>query len=101
MPCTVEVTEYAETFIEEHVTSLRVYERIVDCMRLIGDYPQIGRTYDPEYEAARPPFPCRHLPVSDTPFTLYYTYNVETNVATVICIAFSAGDPMRRFMGMW
>ena len=97
MSYTIEVTESVAQFIEEYVTTERIYGRIRECMGLLADYPRMGRTYDPEYAAARTPFACRQMTVSDTPFTLYYLIDDEAAKVVAFSLGFSAEDPRRRF----
>lgn len=85
------------TFIEEHVYSERVLARIETYTELLADYPYLGAVYDPDYPAARPPIPCRHLTIPDTPFTLFYAVNEAAQEVDVFYIDFSAGDPRARF----
>lgn len=87
------VADSVVDFILDNVYSKRVYEHILECIELLGDYPEMGRVYDSEFPTARPPFACRCLPVGDTPFTLFYTNDDDAAKTVVFCIVFSAGDP--------
>lgn len=91
------LTGYAEEFLAENVRGARVLARVEDVLSLLADYPRLGPAYDSDYTAARPPFPCRRLPVSDTPFTLYYTVDDDAHAVTVFDVEWSGGDPTRRF----
>lgn len=84
-------------FIEERVTGRRVYERIVEAERLVAEYPEMAPQYDPDYPAARPPFPCRRLVVPSTPFVLYYATDDDARTVTVFYMEFAAADPRKRF----
>lgn len=84
-------------FIDEHVVSERVFARIEAYEDLLASYPYLGSVYDPEYEAARPPIPCRHISIPDTPFTLYYVVDDERQTVTVFYIDFAAANPTERF----
>lgn len=90
-------TEYVVDFIMEHVSSPRVYERIVASRDLVGEYPDMGAPYDPVYPAARPPFPCRRLYVPDTPFAFCYLKDDDTETVTFLYAEFASSDPRRRF----
>ena len=92
-----ELTEYAEAFILENVTSERVLARIEGSVEMLREYPEAGALYSPDYPVAQPPFPCRYLPLSDTPFTLYYLVDAESQTVTVFDIEWTAGNPRRRF----
>lgn len=93
----VELTEYAEAFIMENISTERVFRRIEQAAQMLAAYPSAGAAYAPAYPAATPPFPCRYLPLADTPFTLYYTKDDEAEIVTIFDIEWSAGDPCRRF----
>lgn len=84
-------------FIDEHVTSERVFERIEAYRELLESYPYLGAAYDPEYAAAQPPIPCRRLPIPDTPFTMYYGVDDEVQAVNVFYLDFSAANPRYRF----
>lgn len=97
----VELTEYAEGLLVERVTSERVLEKIEHTTDLLSQYPALGRAYDPQYAVAVPPFPCRCMAVADTPFALYYLIDDEAQTMVIISIEWSAGDPTKRFMGLY
>lgn len=97
MAYAVELTEYAESFLLDNVTSERVLERIERSVEMLAEYPEAGPSYNPDYAAARPPFPCRYLPLSGTPFTLYYLTDDEAQLVTVFDIEWTAGDLRARF----
>ena len=84
-------------FIEKHVYSERVLARIETYAELLADYPRIGAVYAPNYPAAKPPLPCRHIDIPDTPFTLFYSVDDAAQEVDVFYVDFSAGDPRRRF----
>lgn len=92
-----ELSAYAEAFVLRNVTSERVLARIESAVEMLREYPEAGPAYSPDYPAARPPFPCRYLPLSDTPFTLFYLVDTERQAVTVFDIEWSAGDPRHRF----
>lgn len=91
MSCKVQIAQNVRRFIQENVRNPKVYQTIVDCMRMVEDYPLAGRVYDPDCPAARPPFPCRYIRFADTPFTMYYTVDVDASVATVVSLVLDAG----------
>ena len=96
----VEITDYAADFIEQNVALESVLRRFEWAVEMLSAFPFLGPAYDPEYIAARPPFPCRYLPLPDTPFTLYYTVDEAALRVTIIDIEWSAGDPRKRFPGL-
>ena len=83
----------ALSFVEEHVYSERVLARVETYTELLADYPYLGATYALDYPAARPPLPCRHIDIPDTPFTLFYSVNEAEQEVEVFYVDFSAGDP--------
>ena len=93
-------TQFALDFIQRNVTSKRVAEKLFEYRRLLEQYPDLGRAHDPDYPAARTPFPCRELPVPDTPFTLYYLKQPETMRIIIFCIEYQRRDPNARFSGI-
>ncbi len=84
-------------FMMEAIWSRRVYEKVNSYRRLLADLPDLGAPYDPEYPAARPPFPCRRLPVPDTPFTFYYYKDDEMKRVVVFYIEHQGANPESRF----
>lgn len=100
MSYNVEITDYASDFIEQNVALESVLRRFEWAVEMLSAFPSLGPVYDPEYIAARPPFPCRYLPLPDTPFTLYYTVDEAALRVTIIEIEWSAGDPRKRFPGL-
>ena len=84
-------------FIEQHIYSERVLARIETYAELLTDYPYLGAVYAPDYPASKPPLPCRHIDIPDTPFTLFYAVNEAAQEVDVFYIDFSAGDPRKRF----
>lgn len=97
MAFSVELTDYAVNFIEEHVTYPATLSRIEQAVGMLAAFPAMGLAYEPEYMAARPPFACRYLPLSDTPFTLYYLKDDAAERVVVFDIEWTAGDPTTRF----
>lgn len=97
MAYTVLFADSVLEFIDEHVTSERVFARIETYADLLAHHPYIGASYDPVCEAARPPVPCRYVPVPDTPFTLYYAADDDAQVVNVFYLDCSAAEPQRRF----
>ena len=93
----VEMTNCAKEFIVKNVTHEATFARFEWAAEVLSAFPAMGPAYEPEYAAARPPFPCRYLPLSDTPFTLYYLKDDEREAVAIFDIEWSAGDPHKRF----
>lgn len=86
-------------FMLSEVTSRKVYERIDAYRKVLTEFPYLGEEYDPYYEAARPPFPCRFVAVPGTPFALYYAVSETTKTVQVFAIEDQHRDPRGRFAG--
>lgn len=97
VPYEVVYTTDVINFMIANIWSKRVYEKIDLYRHLLADYPDLGAPYNPEYPAARPPFPCRWLPVPDTPFTLYYFKDEEAHRIAVFYIEHQGIDPESHF----
>ena len=95
----VRLTDWALRFIQENVSVESTFSRFEWAVEILGEFPSFGHDYSPSYPAARPPFPCRCLSLSDTPFTLYYVVDSEAECVTIFDIEWSAGDPAKRFSG--
>ena len=96
----VEITDYALDFIERNVALKSALRRFEWAVEMLSAFPSLGPVYDPEYIAARPPFPCRYLPLPDTPFTLYYTVDEAAFRVTIVDLEGSPGVTRKRFPGL-
>lgn len=90
-------TRSAIDFIVAEVRSERVAEKLFSYRALLETAPDLGRAYDPDYPAARPPFPCRCIAVPDTPFSLYYLKEDDLRRIVVFCIEYQRTEPNARF----
>ncbi len=93
----VAYTKHAMSFIESNVTSERVARKIFQYRELLESFPDLGRPYDPDYPAARPPFPCRQISIPDTPFTLYYLKEEDNKRIVIFTIEYDRASPNARF----
>ncbi len=82
------------------VPSDGAYLQIKDAILRLEDFPLLGRAYDPDYEAARPPMPCRVLYAGR--YGVYYmlTDDAPVPLLVVLAIGDERRDPIRRFSGM-
>lgn len=96
-PMRVLFTSSVRQFILENVYSERVAAAIDRQREMLALFPEMGRRYDPIYEAAFPPFPCRWVAIPDTLFTLYYTVDVGKNEVVVFYIEHQRMNPRKRF----
>lgn len=99
MPPAVEVifANDVVSFLIENIESPRVLARIEQQKGMLELFPEMGRAYQPEYEAAYPPVPCRRIAVPDTPFTLYYHFDEQAQKVVVFSIEHQRMNPMGRF----
>lgn len=90
-------TQSVVDFITANVSSKRVADKIFEYRKLLESVPDLGRPYDPDYPAARTPFPCRVVIIPDTPFSLYYIKESESKRIIIFCIEYQRIDPNARF----
>ena len=84
-------------FLVENIESPRVLERIEQQKSMLEFFPEMGRTYQPDYEAAYPSVPCRWVTVPDTPFTLYYHFDEKAQKVVIFYIEHQRMNPLGRF----
>lgn len=90
-------TDSVSDFIDRNIFSQRVFEKIDLYRELLAAVPDLGATYDPGYPATKPPFPCRRLPIPDTPFNLYYIKDDDAKTVTVFYVEHQGIDPESHF----
>ena len=91
---TVQLTDEAIYALAE-VKPDAVYRRIGEMLKVLASFPRYGEEYDPHYEAARPPVPCRVLFIAH--YGVYYAIDEEARMVTVLAIEDSRRDPRGRF----
>lgn len=96
-PYEVFYTNGVVSFMIDAIWSKRVYEKVDSYRSLLAQFPDLGTPCDPVYAAARPPFPCRHIAVPDTPFRLFYLKDDDARRVVVFYIEHVASDPEGRF----
>lgn len=90
-------TDSVRTFILENVFSERVALAIDRQRDMLALFPEMGREYDPVYDAARLSIPCRWIAIPDTPFTIYYVIDYDADEVRVFYIEHQRMNPMGRF----
>ena len=82
------------------IPSDALYLQVKDAILRLAQFPGLGRVYDPEYEAARPPMSCRVMYAGR--YGVYYTgFDAPGNEPLVIlAVEDERRDPLRRFSGM-
>lgn len=98
MEYTVIIAEQAERALLA-ISSAADFKRLEQSKDLFKTSPDIGRAYDPAYEAAQPPFACRQFSVPGTPYTYYYVIDHPEQTVFILEIADQRRDPARRFRG--
>lgn len=73
------------------------FERVDYDLGLLETTPHLGRNYDPAYDAARPPFPCRVL--FSGYYGIYYRVDEDARRVVVFAIVDQRRDPANRFSG--
>lgn len=90
-------TDSVRAFILENVYSERVAIAIDRQRDMLALFPEMGREYDPIYDAARLSVPCRWIAIPDTPFTIYYVIDHDADEVRVFYIEHQCMNPMGRF----
>ena len=75
----------------------KVREKVAEAIDLLSSTPFFGRKYEPEYEAASAPLPCRYFTVPKTYAQLYYIVDEEASCVIVVWAGDSRMDPRNRF----
>lgn len=92
---------YARQFNEQLLgLSDSTYDRIEGSIDVLASNPGLARTYDPTYEAARPPVPCQYYPVPRTTKVIYLVTDNNAQTLTMLFLGDSREDPRRRFSRM-
>lgn len=73
----------------------RLFQHVSHDLELLETTPELGRVYDPVYEAVTPPFACRVLFCEN--YGIYYRLNSETRTLTVFAIEDQRRNPLGRF----
>lgn len=77
------------------ISSDRVFNHVDHDLELLGTTPEMGRIYDPVYEACKPPFECRVFYCEY--LGIYYRVNDETKEVVVFAIVDQRVGPNNRF----
>ena len=92
---------YARQFAEQ-LAELpdAIYNRVEGSIDILVSNPGLARRYDPQYEASRPPVPCRSYPVPRTTKVIYLVADEERRELTMLFLGDAREDPRRRFYHM-
>lgn len=89
---------YARQFAEQLAELPNsTYDRVEGSINVLVANPGPAREYDPAYEAARPPVPCRCYPVPRTTKVIYLVADEEKHALTMLFLGDAREDPRRRF----
>ena len=83
-----------------NIPSDALYLQVKAAIQRLAQFPELGRAYDPQYEAARPPVPCRVLYAGR--YGVYYAgFDAPAGEPLVVLtVEDERRDPLRRFSGM-
>ena len=96
---TYTVTMTDEAFYAYYaLPSRRVVEHVKRNLRLLESSPDLGRVYDPAYEAKSPPSPCRVLYCGH--YGIYYRVDDKAKTVTVIALEDQRRNPLDRFSSL-
>lgn len=77
------------------IPSERVFEHVGRDLKLLEASPELGRAYDPAYDARRPPFACRVLYCEH--YGIYYRIDDASRSVLVFAIEDQRRNPEMRF----
>lgn len=92
--CTVVLTDeafYAYSTLQPE----RLFQHVDHDLELLESFPDLGRTYDPVYPAAKLPSACRVLYCEH--MGMYYRVDTTMRELTVLAIEDQRQDPLNRF----
>lgn len=81
------------------ITAKRDRQKIKKILQLLDTVPEIGRIYDPNYAAARPPFAMRVVFAGR--YGIYYVIEEAEKTVRVLFIGNQRRDPLNRFYGIY
>ena len=73
------------------------FTRVDHDLDLLRSFPELGKKYDPVYDAARPPFDCRVLYCEQ--YGIYYRVDDDSRRVVVFAIVDQRRNPKTRFDG--
>ena len=95
-----------QVFLTENAKQARNYihsktaiEKIKKILRILDTLPEIGRVYDPDYEAMRLPFEVRAAYAGR--YGVHYTVDESEQTVIVFAIKDQRKNPLNRFYGVY
>ncbi|WP_165063122.1 hypothetical protein [Adlercreutzia sp. ZJ154] len=74
-----------------------IYERIEHVVDLLENFPNLGRPYNPDYDAALPPIDCMQMFVNKTHCVLYYTIDERNKELVFFYLGDTRQNPLTIF----
>lgn len=93
-PYDIELTDEA-LYAYADICSPSALKRIDELIDVLPLHPYFGEEYDPAYESARPPVPCRVLFCAQ--YGVYYHVDGARRLVTVLAIESQRRNPLMRF----
>lgn len=97
-PYTVKLSEAARIAYQS-IPSKKDFAKVRKMVHLLDTLPEIGRTYDPDYPAARPPFEMRVAFAGR--YGVYYRVEEADETVRILFIEDQRRDPLNRFYGIF
>lgn len=94
----VRLSEAAE-IIYRDLHGTKAFFKIKKIIETLDTVPEIGRVYDPNYPAARPPFEMRVTYAGR--YGIYYIVEEEECLVRIMFIEDQRRDPLNRFYGIY
>lgn len=82
-----------------NIASKRDFAKVDKVLQLLDTVPEIGRLYDHDYPAARPPFPMRVAYAGN--YGIYYVIEEDSRRVAVLFIEDQRRNPLSRFYGVF
>ena len=93
-PFEIEMTDEA-LYAYSDIRSESILRRIEVLIDTLASFPLYGEEYDPVYETAQPPVPCRVLFCAH--YGIYYHVDETKKLITILAIESQRRDPLSRF----
>lgn len=97
-PYTVKLSDLAR-LVYSSISSKKDFAKVRKMIHLLDTLPEIGRVYDPDYPAARPPFEIRVAFAGR--YGIYYIVEEADQCVRILFIEDQRRDPLNRFYGIY
>ena len=92
---TIEVSSDAKAYLQTLPGT--VLDKAIHSIDLLATTPFLGREYNPEYESATAPVPCRMLTVPRTTAQLFYVIDDKGKRVVIVWAGDARMNPVNRF----